>query len=920
MNRVLLLIGTLCVLGFSASSRAEEKTWDGECGTRRWDCGNNWDPNGAPGASDSVVVEEQDGLIEIRLAAQATQVNVASSMSIETSQVVSFSGRSTLNNATVGTFSSPRLTAGDVIEFTGQCRIGGQLLGSGSFLITGSATSPSATVMTLLANTGSLTVETTRTINLFDPGRLNNTGTLVLAGTGQIAGSQTTTQVSSSGTLRKTDGGLSVIGPRFTMTGGSLEVVAGTLRLTGPVELLGGSASVDLGALLEFSGAAVAREINGLGEFSGQGRVRIGVPVRVRTAVTTNMQVGGFVLGADLEIDGGVTLTNNGLFDLSTGDCRGLGSIENNGTILISSLADVEPDLRNRHFVIQSNSVNFGPGALTNEGTWQSTAGVIGSTHGVAFDNNKGTMDFQGGLTKIIRAPLLMRGSAKIKVAEGLVNIAGGSNWSGLSVVELRNGSVESSAEPLRFAEGGAIVLLGSGRFTIESMVEGDGRIGSFLVDESAQKGLVISAEVVNDVQFNNLGHMTLEFATLHESIVDNKGLLTLRGGNFAPRAIIESDFTRQTEGLDLSPLGTVENRGHYLLEGPGSIRGPSGAFFENRLKLEKTNTGEFIIDCPFDNEGVVEANQGVLRFVNAEEKVAQIENGRLIGGGWNAVSPGRILFDVALHSIETTLVGNEDSMPGLKDVRSISGDVLLNGPLTLGHNDPLMLPGNGKIRLATPGGKLLAPGGIDGDATSQLHGIVVLNLNGGCGPPFDLGFFAPSITTDGSLLPGGPGAIGALPVTGTYLPSEQARLEIELGDAGPCAAHDQLLVDGDVTLDGVLRVGVIGAYQPAPGDRFDVVRVFDGNLSGRFDAVVGPGAYHVEYTGETATLVADTIPGDADGDGDLDLDDHRAFFTCMTGPGGGVNQGCRPFDFTSDEDVDLADWTAFQLRFSGPS
>jgi hypothetical protein len=58
-------------------------------------------------------------------------------------------------------------------------------------------------------------------------------------------------------------------------------------------------------------------------------------------------------------------------------------------------------------------------------------------------------------------------------------------------------------------------------------------------------------------------------------------------------------------------------------------------------------------------------------------------------------------------------------------------------------------------------------------------------------------------------------------------------------------------------------------------------------------------------------------IPGDDDGDGDVDVQDWLNFPACMTGPGGGLLNGCGVFDFDIDDDVDLNDYARFQQAAS---
>jgi len=57
---------------------------------------------------------------------------------------------------------------------------------------------------------------------------------------------------------------------------------------------------------------------------------------------------------------------------------------------------------------------------------------------------------------------------------------------------------------------------------------------------------------------------------------------------------------------------------------------------------------------------------------------------------------------------------------------------------------------------------------------------------------------------------------------------------------------------------------------------------------------------------------------GDANGDGDVNLEDFPAFLACLAGPQAGADDFCRcTFDMSSDADVDLADYQAFELAFT---
>jgi hypothetical protein len=91
-------------------------------------------------------------------------------------------------------------------------------------------------------------------------------------------------------------------------------------------------------------------------------------------------------------------------------------------------------------------------------------------------------------------------------------------------------------------------------------------------------------------------------------------------------------------------------------------------------------------------------------------------------------------------------------------------------------------------------------------------------------------------------------------------------------------------------------------------------VRVADGpeRSAGQFD-IVESGAI------VSMNLTVTTMSGHcADEDGDIDLSDHASFLACMTGVGGQVGLGCGCADYNGDGDADLADWTRFQLAFTG--
>ncbi|MBU0718000.1 MAG: hypothetical protein KJ749_07115 [Planctomycetes bacterium] len=78
------------------------------------------------------------------------------------------------------------------------------------------------------------------------------------------------------------------------------------------------------------------------------------------------------------------------------------------------------------------------------------------------------------------------------------------------------------------------------------------------------------------------------------------------------------------------------------------------------------------------------------------------------------------------------------------------------------------------------------------------------------------------------------------------------------------------------------------------------------------------------EVTVRTLIDYLDTVlpmRGDFDDDRDVDLDDYDAFVLCFTGPGGGpVAGGCEPGDFDGDDDIDCDDWNDFLMAWTEPT
>jgi hypothetical protein len=111
------------------------------------------------------------------------------------------------------------------------------------------------------------------------------------------------------------------------------------------------------------------------------------------------------------------------------------------------------------------------------------------------------------------------------------------------------------------------------------------------------------------------------------------------------------------------------------------------------------------------------------------------------------------------------------------------------------------------------------------------------------------------NVTNDGGLIPGYSG--GVMDIDGTYTQSGAADMLVEIGGTDQ-TLYDALHVTGNVTLDGLLNVHLIGGFVPAADDVFAIVT--GSSLTGHFANAQGSitfdgGRFDVFYTGNSVLL-----------------------------------------------------------------
>ena len=128
------------------------------------------------------------------------------------------------------------------------------------------------------------------------------------------------------------------------------------------------------------------------------------------------------------------------------------------------------------------------------------------------------------------------------------------------------------------------------------------------------------------------------------------------------------------------------------------------------------------------------------------------------------------------------------------------------------------------------------------------------------------LGTVEPALeATGGRVQPGL--SSGILKVAGSYAPSSNGTLEVEIGGTAPGSGHDQLDVGTTASLGGTLHIVTPSSFTPTPGQSFTILKCGAIDCrSGQFDnvqgTIVGSGQeYQVRYNATDVTLQLNTPP-----------------------------------------------------------
>jgi Tol biopolymer transport system component len=823
-----------------------------------WSDAANWLSGTVPAVTDTAWIV-LDGTYTVTVDAAVTVDRLVLGATSGTQTLSVSAAPLTVNgNADFGTNAAVTHTSSAVT-------VGGDLAITADWQTTGATLAVGGT--TTLASSASMILDDA---TLPGTGTITNAGALVVNPGPTSVGGGILNEATASITLIGNNGGASlavanglVNAGAIAITGGfgsSLAVTAGTLVNTGSV-LSSGTTTHTLAAALDNQGTL---------DVQGSGNLTLNAPsathanaglVQLTGGNLTVLQSGttpGFThAGGQLIIPAGRTLTvTGGAFDYSGGAIAGRGTLALTGTIAVA----VTPDYQNDTLAVSLiDAAVTGAGALTNTGTWT----VQRTTIANAFANS-------GGLT-VNPGASAMNGTFQ-NLAGATVTLIGNNGGAALTVA---NG----------FTNAGAIAITGGFGSSLAVTAGTLVNTGSVLSSGTTTHTLAAALDNQGTLDVQGSGNLTLNAPSATHA---NAGLVQLTGGNLTVlqsgttpgfthaggQLIIPAGRTLTVTGgaFDYSG-GAIAGRGTLALTGTIAVA-VTPDYQNDTLAVSLidaavtgagalTNTGTWTVQRTtianaFANNGGLTVNPGASAMNGTFQNLAgatvtlignnggaalTVANGFTnagaiaITGGFGSsltVTAGALVNTGSVTSSGTaghTLAAALDNQ-GTLDVQG-SGALTLNAPSAAHVNTGTIQIAGGNLAVGQSGtspsfanqGAFVIGGGrtatiTGGTFTNVYDGEGALGVIGGAGT---LDVSSTTFTNDGYVAPGF--SPGVLTVTGNYTQGLNGRTLLELGGTTPGTGHDQLVVTGGATVNGVVDVStILAGYTPAAGDRLAVL------------------------------------------------------------------------------------------------
>ncbi len=851
------LVGGLCILVFSFQNvNAQDSTsWINPSGGD-WDNASNWS-NGVPTITTDAII------------------NLSGTYTVTINNLVH------INNLQLGTTGSGTQTLN--INSHLMLQNGGTIESSGAIVWAAGTLQGTDT----LVNNGTLTVQGTVSKNL--ELALDNLGTVIINGTTTFSGgslineSNGEVKLLSGASIENDNGGPFVNHGLLLKTGGtgtatiltnfinydSILVDSGNLLFasTNTVTLHGGSYNVMQGDSLQFTDNKMLVSGNLTGNPSGA--IIFECKNSYADSTAANLNFGGtgviwtyghfsqtgngswsnqgkfYILGQELKYISGVNFYNHGSIEITGNPTLNGGSLinESGGTIKLLDGASVE---------------NGNGGPFVNHGLLLKTGGTGTATILTNFINydsvlvdsgnllfaSTNTVTLHGGSYNVMQGDSLQFTDNKMLVSGNLTG-----NPSGAIIFECKNSYADSTAANLNFGGTGVIWTYGhfsqtgngswsnQGKFYILGQelkyisgvnfynhgsieITGNPTLnGGSLINESDGTVTMLDSALLdnyNGQPFTNYGHLIINggtntirincpFVNYNEVSVNSgnlylKGTISLHGGIYdVPKGdtlFFAADHLNAEGNLTGNLPGTIifENGEYYADSADAALNFSNADVYWTGGIFSRLGFGTWI-------------NDGTLNMTGLNQK-------SMAGGGFQFLNHGVININSGfiLNSI-VYFINESDGIIYLNNNASITGNGPNPGPF---YNYGLLeKTGNGQASIS-PIFLNEAGGSITGIGALRFY-----NLK----------------RNWGRISPGNPA--GQLTWVGN-LKMDSAACELDEDIAGVPTGnnYDQLVVNGNVTLKGNLRVNLLNGYVPQGGDVYTLMKA--NYISGSFDSMSG--------------------------------------------------------------------------------
>ncbi|HET9407321.1 MAG TPA: hypothetical protein VFO39_08790, partial [Candidatus Sulfotelmatobacter sp.] len=473
------------------------------------------------------------------------------------------------------------------------------------------------------------------------------------------------------------------------------------------------------------------------------------------------------------------TIQNSGLFDNQFGGVvMNRGSITNSGTITNEGVFENgDVNVSGATFNTTAGSTFSNSGTLTNfANNTVLNAGTM--TTGVFLENN-GNFSNSGSLTN---------------AQFGFVENAGAINNSGSFTNNSTTNFFGPPVPQVGFLNNTSGFLSNSGSLVNNGSMDNQG-----IVSNTLREGTSLGS-------FANTGTLSNSGTIANSSVLTNSGTLSNTG--------TVENFINHFADIDLTVPGRIENAGLFdnqrggavtnfgSFTNTGMLNNEDGARFSNTGTLNN-ETGGIINDIgAFNNSGGMLNNAGTLNVTPPTFGFLVNINGTINDSG--------VINAINTASSLTTISGGAIHVLGGGQFNNFSGGVSVDTFDVAGglRNDGAVIMASSNALLITPTGTLSGTGSVTGNVMMQ-----------------------------GVLSPGD--SPGILHITGNYAQTSTAVFIFETLGTG-AGQSDELIVNGNISLNGAFDVDLLSGFAPASGDSW-VVLDYTGTRTGTFASELFP-------------------------------------------------------------------------------